>query len=133
MNKLNECKNLFEQTFRNQNNLLVYFKIFSENVNKSSLNLNMNNVHFINKTTYNNNSISYDETLIDLLKNINCCNISKVFNFCYLILSDINNLIEIVKMKRLNLISEFYTIKQSLMFYRPVHLADERFLDDLIE
>jgi hypothetical protein len=96
----------------------------------------MNNMHFINKTTtsnYNNNSISYDETLIDLLKNINSCNISKVFNFCYLILSDINNLTEIVKMKRLNLISEFYTIKQSLMFYRPVHLADERFLDDLIE
>ncbi len=124
---------IFEQTFRNQTGLIKYFKLFSD----STINLNMNNVHFlnskINNTNMSNINNSNDETITDLVRNINSSKISKIFNFCFLILSDINYLIEMIKNRNLNLISEFFTIKQSLMFYRPVHLVDERFFDDVIE
>lgn len=80
-----------------------------------------------------NNSISCDDSLNEIMKNMNNPNLSKIVSFCMLILKDINNLIEKVKTKNLNFITDFYTIKQSLMFYRPVHLSDDRFLDDLLE
>ena len=140
--KLYQCKSLFEQTFKNQTNLIKYIKFFSDLNNTSSINLNMNNVHFLNMTklnyshtinNLNNTSISNDDSLYELVKNINSSNISKIFNFCFLILNDINSLIEKIKNRNFNCISELFTIKQSLMFYRPVHLSDERFLDDVIE
>ncbi len=154
MNSLYNCKTIFEQTFKNQTDLIKYFRVFSELNNSTSINLNMNNVHFLNSKmsinnisnlnnhttnmnisslTNNNMSHSIDDSLSDMLKNINSLTISKIFNFCLLILLDINHLIEVMKTKNMNLLSEFFTIKQSLMFFRPVHLADERFMDDVIE
>jgi len=133
---------MFEQTFKNQTGLIKYFKIFSD-INHSfyPININMNNAQYFttklntnsNNNAINTSSISADDSIYDLIKNINSSNISKIFNFCQLILLDINNLIEMIKCRNFNLITEFFTIKQSLMFYRPVHLSDERFLDDIIE
>lgn len=98
----------------------------------------MNNVHFIKSGNISNisnlnNSNSVDDSISDIVKNLNSSNISKIFNFCFLILTDINYLIEMVSSRKFNLVPEFFTIKQSLMFYRPVHLSDERFLEDVVD
>ncbi len=58
---------------------------------------------------------------------------SKIFNFCYLILLDLNNLIDMIKNRNFNSLAEFFTVKYSLTYYRPVHLSDERFFDDVID
>ncbi len=123
MSKLNECKNNFEQTIKGNIGLIKYFKKFYDSHMNNSLS---------GKILFNN-SVSYDDSTFELIKNTNnSLNVTKIISFCKMISFDINNLIEIVKNKNLNLINEFFTIKQSLMFYRPVQLQDERFLDDII-
>ncbi len=138
LKRLYDCKSLFEETFRSQAGMIRYIKLLSDLNTSSSINLNMNNVHFIKSGNISNisnlnNSNSVDDSISDIVKNLNSSNISKIFNFCFLILTDINYLIEMVSSRKFNLVPEFFTIKQSLMFYRPVHLSDERFLEDVVD
>ncbi len=138
MTRLYDCKSLFEETFRSQAGMIRYIKKLSDLNTSSSINLNMNNVHFVKSGNLSNisnlnNSNSVDDSINDIVRNLNSSNISKIFSFCFLILTDINNLIEMVSSRNLSLITEFFTIKQSLMFFRPVHLSDERFLEDVVD
>ncbi len=141
LGKLFECKQIFTQTLENQTGLMKLFKNYSESIslnNLSYINHNGSNFHRLSQSHQHSffiNPISNyacDDSLNDFMKNSNSMNISKIFNFCFLILQDINYLIDIVKNRQINLVCDFFTTNQSLIFYRPVNLSDDRFLEDMI-
>jgi hypothetical protein len=72
-----------------------------------------------------------DDSIIDLVRQFSSINRSKMLFFTLMLITDINETIEKLKNKEINL-CDLYAIKHSLMFYRPVNLSDERFLEDTI-
>ncbi len=91
---------------------------------------------FFENTNYNldfsESKFLSDNSIMEILKNMKSANQYKMFHFSMMILMDLNELIERVKSKNYT-ITEFYIIIQSLAYFRPVNLVDDRFIDDIID
>jgi hypothetical protein len=73
-----------------------------------------------------------DDSIIDFVRHYSTVNRGKMLYFTLMLISDINDTLEKLKAKDVSL-CDLYAIKDSLMFYRPVNLTDDRFLDDIID
>jgi hypothetical protein len=78
------------------------------------------------------NLYNSDDTIVDFVHQISSVTQKKMLIFTIMLIKDINESLEKFKNKEVNL-CDLHAIKQSLMFYRPVNLADERFLEDIID
>jgi hypothetical protein len=72
-----------------------------------------------------------DDSIVDFVRQFSSVNRSRMLFFTLMLITDINESLDKMKNKDVNL-CDLLAIQQSLMFYRPVNLADERFLDDTI-
>ena len=117
--KISQSKLFFEKILKYSGLANYLNKLFEH------LNFSLNSTNFTNLNFSNNSAESISKAGNE--------NILKILNFCILILNDINYLIEKLSSKNYNYLSDFFIIVNSLKFYRPVQLNDDRFLDDLID
>ena len=118
---------------------LAYSKTSLEKILKDSGLLNYLNKLFdqlnlsLNSSTLTSSNLSFSNHSNDINLKAGCDNISRILNFCILILNDINYLTEKLSNKEFNYLSDYFVSVNSLKFYRPIQLVDDRFLDDLID
>jgi len=91
-------------------------------------------IHDKKSLVNNNNSNNFNVSDIDFSK-LTCESITNALKFLYMFTEDITfikNFIQNIMIKKNNsvLLSELYTVVDSLMFYTPVYLSDNRFYDD---
>jgi hypothetical protein len=73
-----------------------------------------------------------DDSIFDFVKQFSSINRSRMLFFTLMLISDINETLDKLKNKEINF-GDLYAIRESLMFYRPVNLTDDRFVDDIIQ
>jgi len=121
LSKLTYSKTTFEKILKDSG-LLVYLNKLFDQVNFS-----------LNSSTMTSSNLSFSHHSNDIYLKTGCDNIYRSLNFCILILNDINYLTEKLSNKDFNYLSDYYISVNSLKFYRPIQLIDDRFLDDLID
>ena len=121
MSKLILSKSNFEKVLK-ESSLQLYLNKLFDNLNSS-----------LNSSTLTSSNLSFSHFNSTDLKTYGSENISKILNFCILILNDINYLSEKVASKTNNYMTDYFISVDSLRFHRPTQLNDERFLDDIID
>jgi hypothetical protein len=98
----------------------------------------LNKLYEQSSSTLNSTTITNSHLNLSLLSNDYSMKggseiVHKIFNFIIFVLNDVNHLIEKLSKRDYTYLSDYFISVNSMKFYCPSQLNDDRFLDDLID